>query len=670
MVTNSNRVLRPLLGFASCLVLAGLTVIACDVQSESGAAKAVSQAGVSNKKEYSGYPRTAVLETLEEMRADLALERHPSDGGGRGWLESGPSEVTVSSRNAWTLAFEVGPLGIAEGGVIYFMTSPFWGWDDHPQTFSSEQPGYTEISTEADGVELEAINFGQNLLGAKVTGRALVEGEVVRFRYGAGAVGARADKFYERDARFWFAVDGDGDGVRKLVEDAPSIDVVTGSPSGLWVTIPTSTAIGESLRMTLALLDPRGNAWIDWRGDIVFEDVPAGLEVPERVTLGAESRGVAAVDFRAVKAGTYTLKAKLDPPLPGAPDDFTYDSNPMLASANARPILWADLHGHSQLTDGTGTPDDFYLYARDVAALDIAVLTDHDHWGIHFLDQRPDLWEHIGEVANKYYEPGKFVSLLGYEWTSWIYGHRHVVYFTDKGELYSSLAPETENPDQLWAKLKGKDALSFAHHSAGGPIATDWSFEPDPEIEPVTEIVSVHGSSEAPDSPQRIYRSIPGNFVRDVLDSGMRFGFIGSGDSHDGHPGLAHLAAPSGGLAAILAEDRTRESVLEALRARRVYATNGQRILLQVSVSGHRMGSTIPADQERPLELSVRVVGTGPIDAIDFIWKNETQTLPCGGRTEIYLPPDEIDIAPGDYLYLRVRQADGGVAWSSPFYAD
>ncbi|MGH9337934.1 MAG: DUF3604 domain-containing protein, partial [Vicinamibacteria bacterium] len=92
-------------------------------------------------------------------------------------------------------------------------------------------------------------------------------------------------------------------------------------------------------------------------------------------------------------------------------------------------ILWGDLHGHSQLSDGTGTPEDFFLYARDVAALDVVALTDHDHWGMVFLDANPGLWKTIEETARRFDEPGRFVALLGYEWTSWIHGHRHVLYF-------------------------------------------------------------------------------------------------------------------------------------------------------------------------------------------------------------------------------------------------
>jgi len=105
----------------------------------------------------------------------------------------------------------------------------------------------------------------------------------------------------------------------------------------------------------------------------------------------------------------------------------------------------------------------------------------------------------------------------------------------------------------------------------------------------VTEIASVHGSSEAEDTPRKVYASVPGNFVRDVLQRGYRLGFVGSGDSHDGHPGLVHLGnSGSGGLAAILADDATREAVHAALCARRVYATNGPRIFLNVTLDGAR----------------------------------------------------------------------------------
>ncbi len=655
----ARALLRSIVPPAACLIVAAGTWMAC------------AEKEISGDPEPSEFPPTARMHTVQDLRADLAAPRHASDGGGRAWLEDGPTEVVISTRHRWTIVYEAGPLGVAQGGTVFFLTSPFWGWDDWPQPDYPDAPGYTEVSTEAEGVELEARALDRNMLGVEIGGRALREGERIRFVYGAGEIGALADKFGERGSTFWVAVDGDGDGVRKVLDECPSVDVLPGPPAGLWMTVPSVVGVGEEARVAVALLDRRGNAWVDWSGDVVFTDVPEGLVLPERVTLGPRERSATVALARVEAAGLYHLEARLDPPLPGTPDDFAYESNPMLASSETPlRVLWADLHGHSQLSDGTGTPEDFYRYARDVAALDVAALTDHDHWGVRFLDQSPEIWAEIGRVTAEFHEPGRFVTLLGYEWTSWIYGHRHVLYFEDEGELHSSVDPAKETPAQLWDALRGQSALTFAHHSAGGPIATDWSFAPDPVLEPVTEVVSVHGSSEAMDSPGLIHSPLDGNFVRDVLDRGFRFGFIGSGDSHDGHPGLTHLAGQSGGLAAILADEPTRESVLAALRARRVFATNGERILLRASLGGHRMGATLPAAEAGKLELRVHVIGTAPIELVEIVKTGDIVAIDCAGEREVALPPLAMELASGEYLYVRVRQTTGGLAWSSPFYVE
>jgi hypothetical protein len=342
-----------------------------------------------------------------------------------------------------------------------------------------------------------------------------------------------------------------------------------------------------------------------------------------------------------------------------------------VVSSTLPKTLWGDLHGHSGLSDGTGTPEDYYRYARDIAALDVAALTDHDHWGMRPLAETPGLWQEIREQTAAFHEPGRFVTLLGYEWTSWLHGHRHVLYFGDRGDVLSSVDPDYESPLQLWDALRGQPALTIAHHTAGGPIATNWEIPPDPELEPVTEVASVHGSSEAPDSPRVIYQPVEGHFARDALDRGYRLGFVGSGDSHDGHPGLSHLASPSGGLVAILAAERTREGVLAALRARRTYATNGPRIVLHATLDGAPMGSAPAADSDGRRLLEVLTVAPEALDRIDLIRSGAVvRTFPGTGSREMRLSEPVDGLGPGEYLYVRVVQTDGGAAWSSPFFID
>jgi len=622
-------------------------------------------------------PPTARWPMVENLRADAKAERHPADGGGRAWIDvpEGESADAVARRSGrWTIVYEAGPEGVAAGGSIHLLVSPYWGWSEPwvdpdgeaPPRYRDETPGLCEVSTDVEGVELEAFaGRGEPRLFVAVGGRGLREGERVRIVYGAGAAGARADRYAERDAVFWIGVDGDGDGVHGLVPDPPRVDVAPGPAAQLVATLPSCVSPGEPAELVVAVLDGLGSTGVPFAGDVALGGSAEALGLPAAVTFDGTEEGRKRVSFTPSEEGVFRITAEGEEPLLAL-------SNPVVVQAGVEPILWADLHGHSGLSDGTGTPEDYFAYARDVAALDVVALTDHDHWGFQFLDAHPRLWERIRDAVRAHHEPGRFVALLGYEWTSWIHGHRHVLDFDADEELplLSSLDEEYETPRQLWDALAGQPALTFAHHSAGGPIATNWSFRPDPEIEPVTEVVSVHGSSEARDSPLLIYSPVPGNFVRDVLDAGLRFGFVGSGDSHDGHPGMAHLAGASGGVAAVLTGDRTRQGVLTALRQRRVYATSGARMILRCTIAGARMGETLAAPEEEAV-LTLIVHGTAPIERADIVRSGaviDRIDLSDEPSFDLWQSWRLSELGPEEYVYVRVVQTDGHVGWTSPFY--
>jgi len=616
-----------------------------------------------------GDPPTARRDILEALRQGQRAPRHAADAGGRAWLEPESSTAEAGRSGRWVLGYEAGPAGVAVGGFVRFTAPGFWGWSP-AQVQASEAPGYTTGECAAAGVTLEPREAPQGLEFV-VRGRALVAGERLRLVYGAGSAGARADRYPERDSRFWIAVDGDGDGNARLLPDSPGVDVAPGPAAVLSAVLPSTAQPGETLLLRLAFLDATGGRGAEFVGDVTLLARPEGLELPETVSFTAEDRGVKAVELRATQKGVFRLIAHAA----DAGGEFQATANPLLVDANVAPIRWGDFHGHSGLSDGTGTPEDYLAYARDVAGLDAIALTDHDHWGMLALDEYPELWAGIQAASERANEPGKFVTILGYEWTNWVYGHRHVLYFGTSGgdggggEVLSSIDERYETPKQLWDALRGQDVLTFAHHSAGGPIATDWSFAPDPELEPVTEVASVHGSSEAADAPQRIYDFQPGNSVRDALARGFTLGFIGSGDSHDGHPGLAHLVGPNmGGLAAVLTDDLTRAGVRTALRERRCYATNGPRLILRAALDGQRMGSSL-APKAGPSLCYVRAIACAPIATIELVRGNEiVETLPGEGHWDVEAAFQPADLVAGEFLYVRVVQEDGGAAWSSPFY--
>ena len=650
--------------------------------------------------------RSSRSDITDELRADLLRPRSPADGGGTATVETLSGPAVAGRPGSWRIVYRAGPLGLAAGGAVYLQVSPFWGWST-PQTQREVALGYTTVATDAEGVALSSETLDQQLLAVHVGGRGLEEGERIEITYGAGPAGALADRYAERESRFWVAVDGDGDGVRALIEESPAVDVLPGPPALLLLHLPSTARPGETVDLTAALVDAAGNGWPRFVGTLELQ-LPAGVGVdderaeparaggPEQVVvlaLADEDRSRLAVRLRlsAELGAAVRVRGRAVGAEPGF--DFKAESNPLVVSPAGRRILWADLQNHSGLSDGSATPDDLLRYAREVGALDAAAVTDHDHWGMRFADREPAVWRQTLDAVDRRHEPGRFVALAGYEWTNWVQGHRHVVFFEPTAEavaglLLSSIDERFDEADELWAGLEGARALTFAHHSAGDPIATDWSSKPPPGLEPVTEIVSVHGSSESTDSPGVVVRgALEGNYVRDALDHGYRLGFVGSSDGHDGHPGLANLASPSGGLAAILADDVTREGIYEALRARRTYATNGPRIVVRASYAGWPIGADVSAAEAAAGEvgpiagvpertLVVRAVAPSEIDRIEVISRQSAasagglagEALCREGERECSLTATLPAFRPGGYLYLRVIQKGGGAAWTSPFF--
>jgi hypothetical protein len=652
----------------------------------------------------------AKLEAHFASLAERQVVANPADGAGRAWLEavqaidpqtepsswqrrdgngvidgSRPS-VPASSAQRIEIVFEVGPHGIDEGGVLFIMSEPFWSWS-LTQVEDPNALGYTTAVSQSGGVDLVPLVDGATF---RVDGRALEPKERIDIVVGAGPRGTIVDEFAELGSEILIAVDADGDGVRAWIEDSARIDIAARGGSRIVALGPAEVAPGDPIEVNLSILDSRGNL-AHWPRSSRDEDDHANFSFsieriggPALEMLGLEE----SIDEEDVPNGPYRLRFKasneegtirLSIRGRGALEGFETDVNPIVVRRSARRLVWADLHGHSQLSDGTGTPEDYFRYARDVARLDAIALTDHDHWGIRPLDESPELAARILRTALEFHEPERFVTIPGYEWTSWLHGHRHVLYFDEEAPIHSSIDFETDRPDELWAALRGQPALTFAHHSAGEPVATNWSFRPDSELEPLTEISSIHGMSEADDAPLPPYGAIRGNFVRDVLLRGARLGFIGSGDSHDGHPGLAQLATGGqSGLAGIFTDSLDRPGLLEAMRKRRTFATTGIRPWLSVSIDETFMGGSFPAstDPETRHRLRIRYEATAAIERIDLIRGDRIAHLEgstvVDGNDDLSVDFERLipRLAPGEFHYVRIIQEGGGVAWSSPIFVD
>jgi len=125
------------------------------------------------------------------------------------------------------------------------------------------------------------------------------------------------------------------------------------------------------------------------------------------------------------------------------------------------------------------------------------------------------------------------------------------------------------------------------------------------------------------------------------------------------------------GLAAVYARDLTRESLWEAFFARRTYATNGPRIVLDFRTASTLMGGEQQACVGSRIRFSVFTVPDGLLDRVELVRGGEAVQTVFSGRNQVpeFRAEFEHTVAPGSRpYYVRVYQTDGGAAWSSPIW--
>lgn len=422
---------------------------------------------------------------------------------------------------------------------------------------------------------------------------------------------------------------------------------------------------GRPGRVTAAMTDEYGNPAADFRGTVKLScSTRAGLP-PEYAFTEADAGThtftpiFAADTVSRVTAACGTMQSVCNPILPRRPDEPG--------------VYFGDIHSHCEVSgDGVGDPDLAYEYAHGFHGLDFAALSDHSPKGAR--------WQHIVQVGNRHNAAGRFVTILGYEWSTKAMGHRNIYFPGDTG-------PETPrglrgNMQQWWEWLRENRvrALIVPHHtntqaaaryangeSAWGPC--DWSAI-DHEYQRVVEICQNRGSFEAPGGPipeLRIRRKDAGASVQTALANGHRLGFIGSTDTHNGRPGT--------GLArcAIISPELTRQGLWTALYNRSCYATTGRHILLFLSLNGQPMGRelVVPAPAT-PRELAWRAIGTGDIKRVDLLRNNGVvKSWPAQGTEDMSGRFTRSAPMTGtEWWYLRVIQEDTEMAWSSPIWVD
>ena len=342
---------------------------------------------------------------------------------------------------------------------------------------------------------------------------------------------------------------------------------------------------------------------------------------------------------------------------------------------------WGDVHGHTIFSDGKGTVAEYFQYARVQAKLDFVMVTDHD-FGHEAPWCMPRVhWQETQAAADACTDPGRFVGIAGYEWTSqskyWsgeatepserlfpgsphYYNHKNVYFLRPVDYLFSAKDVATMTPDLLAAAVQQAGGLIQNNHPSADAEGWDqfdyaqkWS-----SVIANTEMLADTLRYEGKTYPVRGEQT-----VRAFLNRGGRTGFVAGSDTHEGKPAAR---------TAVLATALTRDAVFEALRHRRTYAVSHARIGLDFKINGHWMGEEVTVDGMP--RLTVAVHGTAKLAEVAVIRDGVVchQVLPEGKEAQFNWQDDTF--SGSGYYYVRVTQADAdehgnpSYAWSSPIW--
>ena len=600
--------------------------------------------------------------------------------------------VTVGQYGTWDIVVTVGAQGIAIGGGVR-IAPPHrekQRWDVGNVVATTSVPGTSVRVKVVNGHPLSYHHSQYPVIYAVLEGERLCGGDTLTVTLGhPGSYvsgfrqPAQAQDIISVDTFFEVGVDIEGNtdysnpdypvrggGRHFALRQQPAIDVLPAAPAALGVSVPHFQAEREEARVFIHARDSFGNVCDGFQGSLKLETVSSSdSAVHAEGDSTTRDRGLAQANIAVPdQDGVFLVRARDEA------SGTIGKSRPI--APHFRPsgynVYWGDIHNHTNLSgDGVRDIDDAYWYARHISGLDFVAITDHEGGKD---------WERSKASAKKYNVPGAFTTILAYEYSkAGFSGHRNVYYLDD-----DMPCPTPDDPNDLWDQLPPGRALVIPHHpnthSEGGTTfgrwqPTDWNVH-HPEFQRHVEICQLRGSFEVEEVGAPVILGGNGSSARSALAKGLRLGFVGGTDNHRGHPGsrmdtmggISYRLRPVGGITAVLAHECTRESLWEALLARRTYATTCEHILLDFSVNGACMGgATEPASA---FNVRLAAIGTSAIARVDIIRDGQEVHTVQGSGASLELEWSDCPAEQPDYYYARVIQADGNAAWSSPIWIE
>lgn len=503
--------------------------------------------------------------------------------------------------------------------------------------------------------------------------------------------GNRAQTTSQRRRGFLLFVDPTGKGVYDEPE-VFNLDVRGGLLKHVRVLTPSFVAKNRRFDVIVRFEDEFGNLSNNAPDDTLIELSYENLRENLNWRLFVPETGfIALPNLYFNETGVYTISLK------NMKTGEVFRSAPLRCfPENGINLFWGLLHGESERHDSTESIENCLRHIRDAAALNFFGCSPFEAPE----ETSAEAWKLVSQNITEFHEDDRFVTFLGLQMQGVASeeGIRQILFAKDNKPMIRRKDPKYATLKKLYKTFNPKDIIAIPSFTMAKGFSFDFSrFNPD--FERVVEIYNAWGSSECT-AKEGNPRPIKGagksgvqetaeGSIQNALKANHRFGFVAGGlDDRGVYADFfdSDQVQYSPGLTAIIAKDQTRSVLFEALYNRSCYATTGARMIITFSLAGAPMGSEITtADKPGCLvnrHITGTVAGTTNLKLVEIIRNGQVvKTFKPDGYFMDYVwddldPLGKITIRPKDdrppfvYYYIRLTQADGHMAWSSPIWVD
>lgn len=296
-------------------------------------------------------------------------------------------------------------------------------------------------------------------------------------------------------------------------------------------------------------------------------------------------------------------------------------------------FYFGNFHSHSGISDGEGTPEEVMQWAKEEPNIDFYAMTDHSEQIFG------NEWNEIKEMTDLYNEDGVFVAIRGFEWSHPLNGHICIYLTDDFNSAYSSLWI-----DEIYEWIDAKNAIAqFNHPGREVNVFNNLAFE----IEVMDNMVAIETGNKGDGNNDGEF--LP--YYITALDNGWVVAPASNQDNHS--------LSINSHRSVYVGPDLSRESLYEAMSARRRYSSDDPDIKITFKLGKNWMGSFVNITEDL-IKFTVKVEDNEPILKLQLITNGGnvvSEHIPPEGTNSATWNP-EIMVSKNGYYFLKVISTD------------